>query len=293
MLLVPLFLALAAPAPAPETPPPAADDADAADADEDDDDDDDAEAASAAVPARTRLLVLDVGGDLPAAQRETLTSLVAARLSRFADLEVVSQSNVEQLLGLEAQKQLSGCGGDDGSGCLAELAGALDAKVIAVAQAGKLGGTTVFTLQLLDPQGATVGRGTAQVSGLDDLAGRVESVIDGVGREFTGDEPSDQAPPASTSSTSTTTSSSAEPALKTPLLIGGVTALGLGIVVAGVGVLPALSASSAEGELKTLRVQYVKAGCDDDLLQQAAQKQRDVDDARGQWNGAEIGRAHV
>ncbi len=250
--------------------------------------DGDAGPAAAAGPSaavRTRVLLLEVAGDLDAAQRATLGSLIGARLSRFEALEIVDQKNVEKLLGVEADKQRAGCTGDENA-CLAELAGALQADVVAAPQAGKIGGTTVFTLQLIDQKGVTVGRGSAQVSGLDDLAQKVSDVVDGVGREFTGGEPRDGV--SSSNPAAATTTTTGEPAWRQPLRIGGAVGIGVGLVAIGLGAIPAVMASGAEGDLAGLRVRYIKAGRDDDLLQQAAVKQRDADDARGLWNDAGI-----
>lgn len=243
--------------------------------------------AEVADPApKTRVLVLDVAGDLDENQKTTLTNLIVARLSRFAPLEVIAQKNVEKLIGIEASKQVAGCEGE--SGCLAELAGAFNAEIVAAPQAGKIGGTTVFTLQLLDPKGATVGRGTAQVSGLDDLVTRITEVVDGVGRDFTHSEPADSFANPSTSTPSPTAAASPAPDLRQPLLIGGGVAAGVGAALVVIGAIPALQASGAEGDLKVLRANYVEAGRDDDLLQQAKAKQRDAEAARGLWNGAGI-----
>ncbi len=240
-----------------------------------------------AAAKKTRVLVLDVAGDLEENQKSTLTNLIVARLSRFEPLEVIAQKNVEKLIGIEATKQVAGCEGE--SGCLAELAGAFNAEIVAAPQAGKIGGTTVFTLQLLDPKGTTVGRGTAQVSGLDDLVTRITEVVDGVGKDFTHSEPADSfANPQPTTTAAPKTAENAAPDLRQPLLIGGGVGVGVGVALVAIGVIPALQASGAEGDLKVLRVRYVDAGRDDDLLQQAKAKQKDAEDARGLWNGAGI-----
>lgn len=267
-MLLPLLLVLA---------PLAADDAPAA-------------ATAEAPPKKTRVLVLDVAGDLADNQKTTLTNLIVARLSRFEPLEVIAQKNVEKLMGIEAQKQLAGCEGDENA-CLAELAGAFNAEIVAAPQAGKIGATTVFTLQLLDTKGATVGRGTAQVSGLDDLVTRITEVVDGVGKDFTKTEPADSFANSSTPATTnptTTTSTKPAPALQQPLLIGGGVGVGLGVALVAIGMVPALQASGAEGDLKVLRARYVDAGRDDDVLQQAKQKQLDAEGSRELWNNVGI-----
>jgi hypothetical protein len=138
--------------------------------------------------------------------------------------------------------------------------------------------------------GVTVGRGSAQVSGLDDLASKVADVVDGVGREFTKTEPGDVAA-TSTTGTATPTSSTTTLAplgLREPLLIGGGAALGTGVVLASISVIPALLASGANNDLKGLRVRYIDAGRDADLLTQAEEKQKSATSLTGIWNNLGI-----
>lgn len=61
---------------------------------------------------------------------------------------MISTKEVQSLLGLERQKQMLGCG-EQGS-CLAELAGALGAKLVLSGTVGRLGEVYQLTLQMLD-----------------------------------------------------------------------------------------------------------------------------------------------
>lgn len=75
----------------------------------------------------------------------------ADRLGRSGRLEVVTRSQIVQLLGLERQRQLMGCP-EEGSSCLAELSGALGAEFVLTGSIGKLGSTFTASLKLVNTQ---------------------------------------------------------------------------------------------------------------------------------------------
>jgi hypothetical protein len=225
--------------------------------------------------------VLDVTGTLDAAERSTLTSLLATEFARFDGLDVVARGDVARLLELEGERQAAGC--DDGA-CLAELVGALDVDLAAVAQAGRVGGTTLFTLQLVDRKGSTVAQGSAEVSDLDDLLGRVRAVVATVGTQVTGEEPDDAGAAAVPAGSSSSSPLGLVAGWRLPLLVGGAVTFGLGAVVAGVGFVPLQLYGSARNDLRDLRVEYVGSGGDDAVLDQAAARQRDAEGLRQMWN---------
>jgi hypothetical protein len=171
---------------------------------------------------------------------------------------------------------------------MAELVGALDVDVVAVARAGRLGGATIFTLQLVDRSGTTKARGSAQVSARDDLGGQVGEVVDDVGHQLTGDEPVDAPAPRSSSSQSSAPLAAYLAGLKTPLLIGGGSAAGVGVILVVAGVTPALLYSGAESELRVLRLRYVDGGGDQAVLDAAVQKQADAEGWRRAWNSVGV-----
>jgi hypothetical protein len=241
-------------------------------------------ATSRPAPARQRVLVLDVTGELEQAARDTLTSLVGVRLARFSALDVVARSSISRLVALEGERQAVGCAGEDGA-CLAELADALDVDTLAVGTAGRLGGTTVFTLVLVERGGKTIARGSTQVSALDDLAARVVQVVDDVGQQATGQPPdADAVAPAVAAASS---SPLALPAGSRPLLVyGGGAVAGTGILAFVAGVVPAVLYGGAAGDLRRLRVDYVERGGDGEVLDAATQKQREAFALQGAWNNA-------
>jgi hypothetical protein len=229
-----------------------------------------------------KVLVTDTAGDLDSSARTSINDMIVRRLKRFASLEVTVKREREKQLDDEHKALLEGCAGD----CPDQHAAAFAVDVVAVSQAGKVAGSTVFTLELFDSKGESVARGNAQVSGLDDRDEKIASVIDEVGRSFTHQEPGDQ--PSSSSSAATPVAAVELPPLRMPLLIGGGVGVGVGVVTALLGTIPALAASGAENDLKVLRTRYVDAGRDDALLDDAATKQQDAENARGQWNDGGI-----
>jgi TolB-like protein len=241
---------------------------------------------STAVPAdaRPRVLVLDVVGDLDDSTRATLTALLTTRLARFKDLDVTARSSLARLVDVEADKQVAGCGDND-AGCLAELAGALDVDYVAVATAGRIGGTTVFTLQLIDRAGKTSGRGTAQVSALDGLAGRVAAVADDVGQQVTGVPP----PSGAASFTGGGVGGGRIPAgWQKPMMVGGGAGVGVGVLSLALGLTPAVLYGNAAGDLRSLRARYVDAGGDRALVDEAGELQKRAIALQGMWNNVGI-----
>jgi len=98
---------------------------------------------------RLRLLVLDFSaeGDVPPGLVGTVNSLVSAELSTYPDLDVIANADVRRMVELEGARQESGCGD---TSCLAELAGALGARLVVFGSVGKLGSATVVNLNLFD-----------------------------------------------------------------------------------------------------------------------------------------------
>jgi hypothetical protein len=138
-------------------------------------------AASVAAPLhaaeRVKVLVLDVKSkDLSASEVETLTSLVAAHLARYPQLDVLSSVDIKRLVDLEAQKQSAGC---DSGACLSEIAGAMGADLVFFGQAGKLGSTIVLTLNVFDAKkNEAVGRQPIEARDLSQLPELVGPAVD-------------------------------------------------------------------------------------------------------------------
>jgi hypothetical protein len=114
-----------------------------------------------------RVLVLDLSGDVDEESRRTITALVAKEIAR-ADLPVVSGDDLRKMIELEGQKQENGCAGDES--CLADIAGAMNARLVVSGFVGRLGSLIVVNLSLFDAQSArSHGRATVEAENLEDL----------------------------------------------------------------------------------------------------------------------------
>jgi hypothetical protein len=93
---------------------------------------------------RARVLVLrPTGENLNPEVMRTISDLVAQALQKDQRLSVTTGADLEALMDTEASRQEMGCAT---SSCLADLAGALDAKLIVTTHAAQLGETIVITL---------------------------------------------------------------------------------------------------------------------------------------------------
>lgn len=108
-----------------------------------------AQCADPAAPVRVRLLVMDLKASEELASSSTaLTQVVAEQAAKVPGYDIVSTEEIRSLLDREAQRQLLGC---DESGCLAEIAGALDAELLVSGLLERTpDGAPVVTLALLN-----------------------------------------------------------------------------------------------------------------------------------------------
>ncbi len=137
-------------------------------------------AASADLP---RLAVLGVrpSGGIAQGQADLLTDLLADDLGRAGKWRVISNLEISTLIGMERQKQLSGC---EESGCLVEMSQALGADWLVDGSVGTLGNLRVLTVRLFDAKRANVERREsltvddegALVDGIHTLAARLTGV---------------------------------------------------------------------------------------------------------------------
>lgn len=111
--------------------------------------------APAPRPHRTRVVVVqtqdDTGGNEKIAQ--LLNTVLVTETAHRPNVEVVSASEVRNVLGLERQRQLLGCKEDS---CLAELSGALGADLLLTSEVGRLGDRFRVDLRLVDGRKARV-----------------------------------------------------------------------------------------------------------------------------------------
>jgi len=131
--------------------------------------------AAAAEPPRVALLGLTAGDGITDKQAQTLEDLLMSALYRTERFNLVGRSDIAGLLGFERQKQMLGCTGD--TSCVAEIAGALDVPVVAIASVGRLGPSYVFALKLVSSADARVlARSDVTVAGEAKLAEGVETL---------------------------------------------------------------------------------------------------------------------
>jgi TolB-like protein len=124
-----------------------------------------------ATPAhKPRLLVLDFASDTKEADdaAKSIRDLVTSGLVDADGFEVLSGSDLTEMISLEADKAAAGCSEAD---CLAEIAGALGAEFVVTGRVGKLGTLYVVKVSMLEPARArTVVHETYEVESLEALA---------------------------------------------------------------------------------------------------------------------------
>lgn len=138
-----------------------------------------ADPAPAAPPSGARkILVLpvsNVGADAEIAK--TITSLLTVSLSHRPDLEVLSVDDARALVDAEASKQLLGGACSDTS-CLAELAGAMGADLVAYGEVAQLEKTLVITLNVFDGKAAkAAGRDSVRTTSRAELPDLIEASV--------------------------------------------------------------------------------------------------------------------
>lgn len=112
-------------------------------------------AASARAAARTTLAVLELtDGGVGAQTARNLTDVVAATLNDVGVFSVITRADMRRMLEIEQEKQILGCESD--VSCLAEVGGALGAALFVTGSVGRVGGSTLLSLALVDTQGARV-----------------------------------------------------------------------------------------------------------------------------------------
>jgi hypothetical protein len=118
----------------------------------------------AAGTQKQRLAVLELKAEGASAElATTLSQVVAEQAGKTPGFEAISQAEISAMLNVQRQKQLLGCADES---CLAEIGGALGAKLVLSGTLGKLGDSYVLSLQLLDThKGKIQSRESRTVSG--------------------------------------------------------------------------------------------------------------------------------
>ncbi len=114
---------------------------------------------------------------LPPSTFATLTSVVTVALGRHANLDVISSADVRRAIELEGDKRALGCA--EQTSCLAEIAGAMGARLVVFGQVGDLDGELVLTLNLFDSHSASaVGRVLERAPDARRLGAQLEPAVD-------------------------------------------------------------------------------------------------------------------
>jgi hypothetical protein len=124
----------------------------------------------AAATAKQRLAVLELKAEGASAElATTLSQVVAEQAGKTPGFDAISQSEITALLNVQKQKQLLGCADES---CLAEIGGALGAKLVLNGTLGKLGDSYVLSLQLLDTH-----KGKIQARESRTIGGSLEALV--------------------------------------------------------------------------------------------------------------------
>src|SRR3954468_17725021 len=97
-------------------------------------------AVARAAEEQDKILVLDVQpvDDASKKPAKVLSELLLTEISNLHRFEVLGQSDLATLTGLEREKKMLGCS-DDATSCMAEVAGALGAPYVFAGTVGRVG----------------------------------------------------------------------------------------------------------------------------------------------------------
>ncbi len=105
----------------------------------------------------------------------TLSEVTAVAAAAVPGTEVLSTRDIEKIVALESQKQLVGCAATD---CLAEVAGALGARLVVFGELGALDDQLVLTLNVYDAEAArSVGRQLVRGAGAAALSEAIPAAV--------------------------------------------------------------------------------------------------------------------
>jgi hypothetical protein len=106
--------------------------------------------------AAERILVMNLqANQVPGGVADSLSEILLAEIRKHAGgAEVVGRAEIEAMLAFEQQKDLLGC--SDDTACLAQIGGALGAGLLVTGTLGKLGGTYLLHVKMIDTVNAKV-----------------------------------------------------------------------------------------------------------------------------------------
>ena len=233
--------------------------------------------------ARLRVLVLDLAAESGVSDGlvHTVSGIVSAELATYPELDVTSDADVKRMMELEGEKQAVGCGD---SSCLAELAGAIGARLVVFGSIGKLGDDIVMHLNLFDSvKAASGGRQFVQVQDPTtlptELHPKIRALLERTYAENGLALPPLRAPPPPPVVASTTEPAPVPPSggISPWVIIGGsAAAVVVGAAVLSIGSLPRIGYATSLDS-------YQSAVSDLDTAKAAAQREQGLADAQA-WN---------
>ena len=113
-----------------------------------------------------------------------ITDLISTELTTHDEFEIITGADMRQMAELEAERQSLGC--MDDSSCLAELAGAMGARLVVYGSVGKLGKNIIISLNLFDSEKAkSAGRENIRATTLDTLPDQIPPAVAKLVSRFT------------------------------------------------------------------------------------------------------------
>ncbi|MEW5852539.1 MAG: hypothetical protein AB2A00_27380, partial [Myxococcota bacterium] len=110
--------------------------------------------------ARLLVMPLEARAGVSAKEASLLSDLLVSETRRIPGYRVIAHADIEQMLSLEMKQQLLGC---NGTSCLAELGGALDADEVLYGSVGRLGREElVLSVTRIDPRNANALAGESE-----------------------------------------------------------------------------------------------------------------------------------
>ncbi len=109
--------------------------------------------ALTAHPTKVAVSEVEAGPGADPKVAHLVTTLVASELRKLPSLSVTSQDDIQNLLGLNRQKQLLQCAD---ATCLAEIGGALGVDQMVTGSVSKLGESQILVLRVIDVRRAQV-----------------------------------------------------------------------------------------------------------------------------------------
>jgi hypothetical protein len=229
-------------------------------------------------------------GESPAFSLVRLPTTTSGELgpARAAQIERVVAEAVQRFGGVEqktAPKDSPGCDDED-TACLAALAEATGAAYVLGVRAGRFDGVVVVTATVFDAVGKELDKATVRQSGMDTEKDADFALETAIVELLAGALATEPGPPRAAAAPPPPPAPAValDASMSQNLLLAGGTALGVGVVVAGAGLVPLFVHSSHAGSLNGRRLRYVESGGDPALLQEAAEAQREADAWQGHWN---------